>query len=91
MRKSAIETILECVCGNMFFDENTPYAKALNSLSDCDDFLQERLKDNGELLEVYKKVTDSLGEMSVQECDAYFKEGFLFGVTLGLEIAGYGK
>ncbi|MCM1289474.1 MAG: hypothetical protein NC132_02330 [Corallococcus sp.] len=91
MKKSAITILLEWVCGNMFFDKNTPYAKAISKLADCDDFLQEQLKDNSELLEVYKKITDLHCETCINECDAYFKEGFSLGVTLGLEIAKYGE
>ncbi len=66
------------------------YEKCLDEVIKCDDEMQEALKKNPKLLQLYKKATDALDALSVVCGDDYYTEGFKFGVLMGLDIAGMG-
>lgn len=51
----------------------------------------EKLKENGELFDLYEELIIRLEEEYCSECDFHYSEGFRFGVLLGLDIAGFIK
>jgi len=64
------------------------YHKITEKLVENDDALREKLAGLPELLELYGKVKDSLGELNLEEAAAHYAEGFKFGLLIGLETAG---
>lgn len=91
MKKSAIERILHGEGGVESFELDERSRDASSRLCDCDDKMIKLLQDNDELATAYKNAMDALTEVWSMESEMHFKEGFAFGVMLGLEIAGYQK
>lgn len=91
MKKSAITKLLHGECGVEFFHKDTRTNDVVTELCDNDDFMLKYFENNKEMLEAYRKVTNSIDAMWNIECETHFKEGFSLGVLLGLEIAGYDK
>ncbi len=89
--KSVITKIMHGECSDEFFENDTHYNEILNKLCDCDDYMLKQLHGNDELTAAYRNTTDTLDELCAAESETYFKEGFAFGVMLGLEIAKYDK
>lgn len=89
--KSAITKILHGECGDEFFEKDARCDEVLSKLCNFDDYMLKQLDGNSDLLTAYRNTTNTLDELCGTECEAYFKEGFAFGVMLGLEIAKYDK
>ena len=50
--------------------------------------LREKLKEHPDLLQILEKINDSFIEMCCECEDIFYREGFKFGVLMGIEIAG---
>ena len=67
------------------------YWQLLNEARKSDDAFREKLKISPDLIESYEKVIDDLNLMHCELLDNYYREGFRFGVLMGLDISGYSK
>ncbi len=89
MRKSAITKILHGEVGQDFFRQNERYNKIMDEFCEHYEHLLKKLESNQTLLQEYKKSIETFDELNSIEAEAYYKEGFVFGVTLGIEIAKF--
>ena len=58
----------------------------MGKVCEVDEKLNEKLKDDKEAEELYKQFKDAIDEASCEECETFYKEGFSFGVLLGIDI-----
>ena len=58
-----------------------------NFFSSADEALTKLLKAGSEEDRLYRQFKEHIDEAACEECESYYKEGFRFGVLLGLDIA----
>lgn len=58
--------------------------------SDCYDKMEELLKEHSEIKKVFDQLMEATDTLGAIEADSYYKEGFRFGLLLGVEcVIGY--
>lgn len=62
------------------------YRQLLAEAEESEEVFLSALGKEERLIELYKKEKEDLEEIWSNECDAYFCEGFRFGVLLGIDI-----
>ena len=60
------------------------YSQLMDKVCEFDDKLTEKLKYDKESAELFK---DAIDEASCEECETFYKEGFRFGVLLGIDVS----
>ncbi|MBQ8373997.1 MAG: hypothetical protein IJX98_00290 [Clostridia bacterium] len=65
------------------------YLSILDSVIKEEKNLQTKLQGNQEALDLHVKITNLLDELDIVGKEAHFREGFRFGVLMGLDIAGF--
>lgn len=63
------------------------YSQLMDKVCEVDNKLTEKLKNDKAAEELYKQFKDAIDEASCEECETFYKEGFRFGVLLGLDIS----
>ena len=61
------------------------YKTVLSKLVTLDEEMTKKLKENSELLELYKKIIEVEMELEAETSDTHFYEGFSFGLLIGVE------
>ena len=65
--------------------------KVLDVITECDDYLRDKLSSTPELFEKYKKFDDAISELGLIENEHYFAEGFRFGFLMAIDVFDYNK
>lgn len=91
MKKSPITKLLHGECGDEFFKNDGSCDEVLDKLDEYHQYMVKQLEGNDDLFKAYKNMVGALEDLDVLESEMHFKNGFAFGVLLGLEIAGYDK
>lgn len=63
------------------------YTSIMGKVCDADEALTKLLKAGSEEDRLYRQFKEHIDEAAFEECESYYKEGFRFGVLLGLDIA----
>lgn len=85
--KSAIEQMCAGLRGTYESVHTTEkYSQLMENVCQLDYKLTEKLKDDKEAAELYLQFKDALDETACEECETFYKEGFRFGVLLGIDI-----
>ncbi len=63
------------------------YRKQFNEFFVYQKELEEKLKQNPDLLQLYKQVLNSYDEVVCIQVEDYYAEGFRYGVLIGLDVA----
>lgn len=63
------------------------YSLLMGKVCEVDDKLTEKLQDDKEAAELYRQFKDAIDEASCEECETFYKEGFRFGVLLGIDVS----
>ena len=73
--------------------ENEEYKKQDKEFGKCSDILEKHLniKENKEIFKMYFNYTLEQGSLQNISNEIYFKEGFLCGARLMMEICGYSR
>ena len=58
----------------------------LDVINENEELLLKKLSQKPEILEIYKKLDDALGELNLIENERYYVEGFRFGFLLAMDI-----
>lgn len=86
---SAIRQMFFCQRGNA---DQIPRGKEMSDKSKkwdvVDNALKEKLKTTPKLLELYEQSIEENNLFHALECSDSYREGFQFGVLLGLDVAG---
>ena len=86
--KSAIDQMLYGLRGtyeSVQASEN--YSRLMGKVCEIDNKLTQKLKEDKEAAELYKQFKDALDEVTSDENEIYYKEGFRFGVLLGIDVS----
>ena len=65
--------------------------KVLDVITECDDYLRNKLSSAPELFEKYKKFDDAVSELGLIENEHYFAEGFRFGFLMAMDVFDYNE
>ena len=65
--------------------------KVLDVITECDDYLRDKLSSTPELFEKYKKFDDAISELGLIENEHYFAEGFRFGFLMAMDVFNFDK
>ena len=65
--------------------------KVLDVITECDDYLRDKLSSTPELFEKYKKFDDAISELGLIENEHYFAEGFRFGFLMAIDVFDFNK
>ncbi len=87
VKHNLISQIIRGECGQDFFRMNERCEKIMDKFCEHYELLQKLLENNKPLLQEYEKVIETYDEFCAAQAEEYYKEGFAFGVKLGLEIA----
>ena len=60
--------------------------KVLDVITECDDYLRDKLSSTPDLFEKYKKFDDAISELGLIENEHYFAEGFRFGFLMAIDV-----
>ena len=63
------------------------YSQLMDKVCEFNNKLTEKLKDDKEAAELYRQFKDAIDEASCEECETFYKEGFRFGVLLGIDVS----
>ena len=63
------------------------YSQLMDKVCQIDNKLTEKLKDDKEMIELYRQFKDAMDETACEECETFYKEGFRFGVLLGIDVS----
>lgn len=63
------------------------YFRLMDKVCKADNKLIEKLKDDEDAAKLYEQFKDAIEEASSEESKTFYKEGFRFGVLLGIEIS----
>ena len=86
--KSAIEQMCYGLRGTYESVKVTKrYTSIMGKVCDADEALTKLLKAGSEEDRLYRQFKEHIDEAACVECESYYKEGFRFGVLLGLDIA----
>ncbi len=86
--KSAIEQMCYGLRGTYESVKVTKrYTSIMGKVCDADEALTKLLKAGSEEDRLYRQFKEHIDEAACEECESYYKEGFRFGVLLGLDIA----
>lgn len=87
MKTNLIGKIMRGKCGQDYFRQDERCIKLMDKFCEHNEGMQKLLENDETLLQEYEKVIESFDEYCCAEAEAYYEEGFVFGVKLGLEIA----
>ena len=88
MEESVILQMLYGLRGNReSIKPSDKYYEALDKLDEHDDRIQEKIKDNEELVALFKERESLELDVAIVGQEDYYVEGFRFGVLMGLDIA----
>ena len=59
----------------------------MGKVCEIDNKLTQKLKEDKEVAELYKQFKAALDEVTSDENETYYKEGFRFGVLLGIDVS----
>ena len=65
--------------------------KVLDVITECDDYLRDKLSSTPDLFEKYKKFDDAISELGLIENEHYFAEGFRFGFLMAIDVFDFNK
>lgn len=91
MKKNAISKIMYGEGGKRFFQLDDDSQKTLDKFCEQDKALRKKLETDDELSNAYKNAIETFNELCAAQAETFYKEGFAFGVMLGLEIAKFDK
>lgn len=87
MKKSAILQMFDGERGcHEFVKPSREYFDILNDASNLYDKMLEKLKNDPELLNLFKKFDDKMEMLNCQSNDEFYLEGFRFGAQVGIDI-----
>ncbi len=66
------------------FDEQ--YHKTFKELAQMEIDFTEKYQENADLCAEFKKFSDINNDLSSQECDLYYREGFKMGFLLAMDV-----
>ena len=61
-------------------------AVVLDDINECENLLLKKLSEKPEVLEIYKKLDNAIGELNCIENEHYYIEGFRFGFLMAMDI-----
>lgn len=67
------------------------YCELLDERIEKENELEKKLQNSPELLNLYKEAIGKIDSFHITTAADYYKEGFCFGVLLGMEIARSGQ
>jgi hypothetical protein len=89
--KSAIKEIFYGQRGIEFVPQGEEYSAKLEALVLAEEEMEQKTKELPEWKALFEKVKSAFEDLGVNECDAYYFEGFRLGVLVGLDVAGFIK
>lgn len=85
--KSAIEQMCSGLRGTYESVQPTDkQSEIMSKVCETDNKLTELLKDDKEATELFNQFKDAIDEANSEECETFYKEGFRFGVLMGIDI-----
>ena len=86
MKTSAIEDMYYNRRGSSdFIKPSDEFSKQMDAVIDCDNVLTERLTEYPEILTLYENFKEAIDEAHCTNVRDYYKEGFSFGLLMGIE------
>ncbi len=58
----------------------------LNVINESEELLLKKLSQKPEILEIYKKLDNAIGELNLIENEHYYIEGFRFGFLMAMDV-----
>ena len=58
----------------------------LDFINESEELLLKKLSQNPELLQIYKKLDDAIGELNLIENEQHYIEGFRFGFLMAMDV-----
>ncbi|MGN1137327.1 MAG: DUF6809 family protein [Oscillospiraceae bacterium] len=85
--KSAIEQMCSGLRGTYESVQPTDkQSEIMSKVCEADTKLTAMLKSNIEATELYNQFKNAIEEANSEECETFYKEGFRFGVLMGIDI-----
>ena len=85
--KSAIEQMCSGLRGTYESVQPTDkQSEIMSKVCEADTKLTEMLKDDKEATELFNQFKEAIDEANSEECETFYKEGFRFGILMGIDI-----